>query len=158
MSTIIAISIWATRFLYQLIGFVVVFALIAPVWCLVLAALLLLIPLVLGLVHGLGIVLGGAVDGHELQRLGFGGVDELVLGACGYHDDICGFDVLLRGRKQGKLDSVRSDSCRPGVSVCASTYLVFACHRRPTFSAREDQDLVHGVHLVSDVTANGNLH
>lgn len=66
----------------------------SPLRRLILPRLLLLVAFLFRLMHGLGIVLGGRVYRHELQRLRGGRVDELVLGPRGDDDDVGGLDCL----------------------------------------------------------------
>jgi hypothetical protein len=88
MSSIIAVLIRTATFLDQALLFVVILALLTPLWRLILAILLFLIALLLGLVDSSAVMLRGTVNSHELQRLGLRCVDELVLSAGWYHDDI----------------------------------------------------------------------
>jgi hypothetical protein len=94
MSSIIAILIRTAAFLDQTLLLVVILALLTPLWRLILAILLFLIALFLGLVDSSAVMLRRTVNSHELQRLGLRCVDELVLSAGWYHDDIGSFDVL----------------------------------------------------------------
>jgi hypothetical protein len=88
MSSIIAIFIRTATFLDQTLLFIVIFALLTPLRCLILAILLFLIALLLGLVDSSAVMLRRTVNSHELQRLGLRCVDELVLSACWHHNDI----------------------------------------------------------------------
>jgi hypothetical protein len=94
MSSIIAILIRTAAFLDQTLLLVVILALLTPLWRLILAILLFLVALLLGLVDSSAVMLRRTVNSHELQRLGLRCVDELVLSAGWYHDDIGSFDVL----------------------------------------------------------------
>lgn len=96
MPPIIAALIRSTLCLHQSLLLIHISRMLTPLRRLVLAALLLLIALLFRLVHGLRVVLGGRVDRDELERLGLGGVDELVLGAGGDDDDVGLLDVLER--------------------------------------------------------------
>ena len=68
--------------------------LLTPLRRLILPTLLLFIALFFRLMHSPTIVLGGTVHCHQLQRLRFRSVDELVLRAGWHDDDVRGFDVL----------------------------------------------------------------
>lgn len=69
-------------------------ALLTPLRRLVLARVLELVALLLCLVHRLGVVLAGRVDGDELERH-VARVDKLVLRAGGNDDDVARIDGLV---------------------------------------------------------------
>lgn len=94
MSSIVAVLIRPATLLHQALLFIMILAPLAPLRRFILAILLLLVALFLGLVYSPAIMLRRAVNSHELQRLGLRCVDELVLSAGWYHDDIRSFDVL----------------------------------------------------------------
>jgi hypothetical protein len=88
MSSIVAIFIWSTAFLHKTVLLVKLFALLAPLRCLVLTILLLFIAFLLSLVNSAAIVFGRAVHSYKLQRLSLRCVDELVLSTSGHDDDV----------------------------------------------------------------------
>jgi hypothetical protein len=94
MSSIVTILIRPATFLDQTMLFVVFFALLTPLWSLILATLFLFIALFLRLVNSSTVMLCWAVHSDELQRLGLGCVDELVLSAGRDNDDVGSFDIL----------------------------------------------------------------
>jgi hypothetical protein len=95
MSSIIAILVRATLFLCKTLLLVGILALLAPLWCLVLACILLFIAFLLRLVHCSGVMLGRTVDSDQFQGLVFASVVELMLGSRWYDNDITGFDILF---------------------------------------------------------------
>lgn len=94
MPSIITIFIGTATFLDKTLLLIVILALLTPLRRLIFAILLFLITLFLGLVDSSAIMLRRAVNSDELQRLGLRCVDELMLSAGWYHDDIGSFDVL----------------------------------------------------------------
>lgn len=95
MAAVIAILVWATALLDKTILLILALALLAPRGRFVPSSILFLVALFFGLVNRLRIVLGGAVYRHKLERLGLGGVDELVLRASRNNDDIRSLDILV---------------------------------------------------------------
>lgn len=69
MSPIIAIGIWTSTLFDKTLLLVAFLALLAPLWCLILAVVFLLIALLLRLVHAPRIMLCRAVDRDELEWL-----------------------------------------------------------------------------------------
>jgi hypothetical protein len=88
MSSIITVLIRTATFLDQALLLIVILALLTPLRRLILAVLLFLITFFLGLVDSSAIMLRWAVNSYKLQRLSLRCVDELVLSAGWYHDDI----------------------------------------------------------------------
>jgi hypothetical protein len=94
MPSIITILIGSATLLDQTMLLVVLLALLTPLWRLILAVFLFFVTLFFRLVNSPAIMLRWAVNSHELQRLGLGSVDELVLSSGWDDDDVGSFDVL----------------------------------------------------------------
>jgi len=94
MSSIVTILVRSAAFLDKTLLHIVLFALLTPLRRLILATLFLFIALFLRLVNSSTVMLCWAVHSDELQRLGFGCVDELVLSAGWDHNNVGGFDIL----------------------------------------------------------------
>lgn len=96
MPPIIPTLIRPTTLLHQSLLQVALLTLLTPLRRLIFPTFFLLIALLLSLMNSPTIMLRGTVNSHKLQRLRFGGVDELVLGT-GWHDyDVGSFNGLVK--------------------------------------------------------------
>jgi len=94
MPSIVTVLIWSAAFLDQALLLIVFFALLTPLRRLILATLLFLVAFFLSLMNSSTVMLRRAIDCHKLQGLGLRCVDELMLSAGGYHNNVGSFDVL----------------------------------------------------------------
>lgn len=94
MPPIIATLVWSTLLFNQPLLLIDILPLLTPLRSFILPAFLFLVSFLFRLVHSLGIVLSGRVDGHDFEGFAGGGIDELVFGPCGDDDDVGFLDVL----------------------------------------------------------------
>jgi hypothetical protein len=94
MPPIIPISIRPSTLLHIPLLLIKLLTLLTPLRRLILARLFLLVAFLLHLVESLWVVFRGTVNCDKLERLGLGGVDELVLSPGWDYDNVGGFDVL----------------------------------------------------------------
>lgn len=94
MLPIVPTLIRPTTLLHKPMLLIILLTLLTPLRRLILSILLFFVTLFLRLVDRPTIVLSRTIHRHKLQRLSLGSVDELVLSAGRYDDDVGGFDVL----------------------------------------------------------------